>query len=194
MDILRKNPEGKKEEQIKNFFSREEEAPEEVPPEESFLDRYGKEIIIRWQTKEFETYERSQQWYAVMALFLIAIIGYSVYMNSPVVAIVFILIGMLGYIHLNKEPRILDFAITDEGIIAGKELYEFENMHSFWIFYNPPQEKIISFHSKGYLLPFVHVPLGSEDPLKIRELLLNYLPEIKQKPSLADALERLLGL
>lgn len=194
MDILRRIPEGEKEEQINNFFSKEESIPEEAAPEENFLDSYGKKIILRWQAREFETYERSQQWYGIVALVLIAIIGYAVYMNSPVVAIVFILIGMLGYIHLNKDPRVLDFAITDEGMIAGKELYEFENMHSFWIFYDPPHEKIISFHSKSYLLPFVHIPLDNEDPLKIREILLEYLPEIKQKPGFADTLERFLRI
>ncbi|PJA87043.1 MAG: hypothetical protein CO141_01530, partial [Candidatus Moranbacteria bacterium CG_4_9_14_3_um_filter_42_9] len=100
----------------------------------------------------------------------------------------------VGYIYLNKKPRILDFAITNTGVIADKEIYQFENINSFWIFYAPPQEKLLSLHTKSYLMPFVHIPIGNENPVKIREMLLKYIPEIKQKPSFADMLERLLGI
>ena len=195
MDILRNKPRSEKENQFEDFFSKKDVDPEsEQEPEEGFLSGSGGKIMARWQALEFETYERDRKWYAYAALVLIIIVSYAVYTNSPVSAIVFILIGAVGYIYLNKEPKIINFALTDAGVIAGKEIYEFEHLHSFWIFYDPPQEKLISFRTKSYLLPFVHIPLDREDPVKIREILLRYIPEIKQKPSVVDMLERLLRI
>jgi len=195
MDIFPKKPRSEKEVQFEKFLSQKDNTPEtEQPLEENFLKNYPGKILHRWRTLEFDPREYSQKWLAYAALIIIAIVGYSVYTNSPVVSILFILIGVVGYIYLNKKPRILDFAITNTGVIADKEIYQFENINSFWIFYAPPQEKLLSLHTKSYLMPFVHIPIGNENPVKIREMLLKYIPEIKQKPSFADMLERLLGI
>ena len=44
------------------------------------------------------------------------------------------------------------------------------------------------------MLPFVHIPLADEDPVALREILLNYLEEIEQEPSVVDVLERVLHI
>ncbi|MEK7598679.1 MAG: hypothetical protein AAB487_03000 [Patescibacteria group bacterium] len=195
MDILRNKPQSEKESQFEDFLLKKDRNPEtEQPREEDFLKAYPGKILTRWRSLEFEPREHDRKWLAYAALVIIAIVGYAVYTNSPVVSILFILIGAIGYIYLNKKPRVLDFAITDTGVIADKEIYQFENIHSFWIFYAPPQEKVLSLHTKSYLMPFVHIPIGDESPVKIREMLLKYIPEIKQNPSFADMLERLLGI
>lgn len=195
MDILRNKPRSEKEDKLEDFFfKKDDDLESESEAEEGLPSGSSGKIIARWQAPEFEAYERDKRWYAYAALILIAIISYAVYTNSPVSAIVFILIGAVGYIYLNKEPKIIKFSLTDTGIIAGREIYEFEQLHSFWIFYDPPQEKLISFHTKSYLLPFVHIPLDREDPVKMRQILLKYIPEVKQKPSFVDMLERLLRI
>ena len=121
-------------------------------------------------------------------------VAYALYTNGPIMAITFILIGIVGYIHLQKDPRVITFAITSKGIIADKELYLYENINSFWIFFDPPHTKTISLHTKASVLPFVHIPLQKEDPVHLRELIMQNIPEIKQDPSLIDALERFLHI
>jgi hypothetical protein len=109
-------------------------------------------------------------------------------------AITFVLIGVVGYIFLNRDPQIIDFAVTSDGIIAGKEMYEFDAIKSFWIFYEPHDIKVISLHTKSVLMPYVHIPIHDEDPVEIRRVLLEYISEVKQDPSLVDTLERLIGI
>ncbi len=171
----------------------------EVPPqdedqqEEETSEKYG-EILHQWQALEFEVYEKSDRWYVAAAIFLLAIVAYAMLTNGPIMAITFILVGIVGYIHMQKDPRIVTFTITTEGIIADKDMYLFENIHSFWIFYHPHHTKTISLHTKAAMLPFVHIPLQDEDPVYIRELMLPYIPEIKQEPSLIDTVEKVLHL
>jgi hypothetical protein len=190
--------EAEQEEKMEKFFSREKENVNEAEEEKTFHSAAMEEILsgalLHWQAPEYEKYEKGRKWYLYVALILLAIIGYAVYTDSPIMAITFILIGVVGYIFLNRNPQVINFAITHDGIIAGREMYDFDSIKSFWIFYEPHDIKVISLHTKSMLLPYVHIPIHDEDPVEIRSVLLEYIPEAKQDPSLVDTLERLIGI
>lgn len=152
------------------------------------------EILHSWQAPEFEIYEKSGRWYIIAALFIGIMVVYALFSDSPIMAIVFILIGIVGYIYSQRNPNVVTFTITSKGISAKKEMYLYENIFSFWIFYEPTQAKVISLHTKASMLPFVHIPLGDEDPVMIREMLLENIPEIKQDPNLIDTIEKILHI
>ena len=196
VERLKNKSEDGKEKKIDEFFSEEKE---ELENEEDYArdvpnNKYLENARLHWLAPEHEIYERDSRWYLYVALVLAAIVAYAVYTNSPVMAITFVLIGVVGYIFANKQPRIIDFAITHDGVIAGRDLYEFDNVKSFWIFYEPGNIKVVSLHMKNKLMPFVHIPVHDQDPVAIREILLEYIPEEKQDPSIVDTFERLLGI
>jgi len=151
-------------------------------------------IFHSWQAPEFEVYEKSRNWYIIAILFILAVVVYAIFTNSPIMAVTFILIGIVGYIYSQRDPRIVTFSITSEGLLADKNFYPYENIFSFWIFYEPTHTKVISLHTKASALPFVHIPIEDEDPVKIRELLIQNIPEIKQDPSLINTIERVLHI
>ena len=165
----------------------------DVENEENIKQDTGK-ILYSWRAPQFEVYEKSGRWYLIGTLFILAMIIYALFSNSPMMAITFILIGIVGYIYSQKDPLVVTFAITNEGIIADKEIYLYENIHSFWIFYDPHHTKTISLHTKASTFPFVHIPIGDENPAKLHEILTEYIPEIKQDPSLIDTRERVLHI
>lgn len=184
-------------EKVEKFFAGEEkinEAEEENKARQEALGRVLENSLMRWRAPEYEKYEKGRRWYLYAALALLAIIGYAIYTNSPIMAITFILIGVVGYIFINREPRVIDFAVTRDGVLAGRELYDFDNIKSFWIFYEPHDIKVVSLHTKSLMMPYAHIPIHEEDPVRIRGILLQYIPEVKQEPSLVDTFERLLGI
>jgi len=162
---------------------------EEAPDEEMPNDKIG-EVLHKWMAPEFETYEKSAIWYITFSILILAMTAYALITNSPIMAITFILLGIVGYIHLQKDPRIINFSITSKGIVADREMYLYDNIHSFWIFYDHPHARTISLHTKASMLPFIHIPIRDEDPVLLRELIMRSIPEIKQEPSLIDAIER----
>jgi hypothetical protein len=186
--------------ELADFMSKkeEEDAVDEASVEDSMresgLREYAKGAHLSWQAPEHEINKKEKKWFLYAALVLVAIIAYALYTDSPVMAITFVLVGVVGYIFINKEPRVLTYLITEDGVVAGRDLYEFDNIQSFWIFYEPGGIKVVSLHMKNKLMPFVHIPVHDNDPVKIRELLLEYVPEIKQQPSLVDTFERMLGI
>lgn len=163
-------------------------------PHDMLIEENSRDVLVHWRGPEFEVYPKDHRWYLTATLILTAIVAYAVITNSPLMAITFILVGIVGYIHLQKEPRVLDFKITHDGIMVGKEIFEYGNIRSFWIFYEPPHTKILSLHTEGKIAPFVHIPIHQEDPVKIREELMKFVPEIEQERSMVDALERLLHI
>ena len=184
---------GSKNRQLHQVRKKADEYPEEKR-EELREERIPRNTLHHWRAAEHEMAEKSSRWLLYVALILLAIISYAVYSNSPVMAITFILIGVSGYMFLNKKPRILTFALTQDGVVAGNELYDYYDITSFWIFYEPGEMKVISLLMKKKLIPYVHIPIGDEDPVKLREILLRYVQEERQELSAADKLERILGL
>lgn len=159
-----------------------------------FMIEEKSNILLKWQGPEYEHHPKEKRWYLIASLILSAIIIYALVINSPIMAITFVLIGIVSYIQLEKSPRVLDFKIVHDGVVAGGELYEFDNIKSFWIFYQPPHTKILSLHTDALLMPFVHIPVHQIDPVKLREILLDFIPEEKQKPTVVDTIERLLHI
>ena len=180
---------------VKDFENRHKKEEKPEPKKVKTLPKkYLENALLHWKAPEFEILERDKKWYVVITGLLMFVIAYALYTNSLVMAITFILIGVVGYMYINKEPRILDFIITDDGIMAGRELYAFDNLKSFWIFYEPDGMKEISLFTESYLTPYVHIPVHDQEPVKIREILLQYIPEEKQEPGLVETIERIIQL
>ena len=194
MDILKNYQKNKRTSDIENFLSRDKTVEKEEMGETERPNRYANKFLARWSALEFETQEREKRWYLYAAFIFIAIIGYAVYKDSPVMAITFILIGVILYINLNKDPKVIEFGIVKEGVVAGNQLYGFDNIKSFWIFYDPPYEKTLSLHTVSHFLPIIHIPLDQENPVEIRKILVRYISEVKQNHGFIDHLEKILKL
>lgn len=162
-------------------------------PHDMMLEEHSNDVMMSWKTLEFEMFDRDKKWYMMILGILILIVAYAIFTNSLIMAVTFILIGVVGYIYINKEPRELDFMITKEGVVAGKEIYPFENLKSFWIFYEP-EIRVISIHTESYLNPYLHIPLGDQDPKKAREILSKFIAEEKHAPGMLEVLDRFLRL
>ncbi|MDO8240746.1 MAG: hypothetical protein Q7T51_02095 [Candidatus Moranbacteria bacterium] len=198
LDGFRKNSENQVDNRLKNLFLQGNPEMKDLPePEEAhekLISEHSADVLAHWQAPEFEVYEQDQKWMTYIGLVLVAIIGYAIYDNSLIMAITFVLIGVVGYIYIEKAPRTLDFMVTHDGVVAGSEIFEYENIKSFWIFYEPEGQKVISLHMNGGMLPYIHIPIHDQDPVKIREALLINLHEMKQSHNFVDTLERFLRI
>lgn len=175
------------------------EIPREIESYEEFEAGYSEEDYFNgsfheWRTYEHDPYSVGKKFYIFATIFLGSAVTYALFANSPIMAITFILIGVVGYLFLNKDPKIVTFRITHNGIIAGNEIYEFDNLKSFWIYYDPPHEKILSLRSKSTFTPFIHIPIEDEDPVHIRKILIDFIPEMKQQHNIVDSIERFLHM
>lgn len=153
------------------------------------------EPVFSWEAPEYDHEEKHPKWYWIMGGALLAIVIYALVTNALLMAITFILIGMLGYVYAEREPRLIQMEINSDGVRVDNYFYQYDGLKSFWIFYEVEAGiKILSLHSQKTFLPHIHVPIGNANPILIRETLINYLPEIRQELTVIDRLERLIGL
>jgi len=149
--------------------------------------------IIWWESVEHTPpFLKSKKVYATIVLAIIAIVAYALVTDSPLTAITFILIGMVGYLLFNRPPETVMFAISEDGITAGREFYGYDHIRSFWLMEDHPQfPNHLIIETDGALSSRVHVPLEENDPETIRRILLDHIPEIKYEPTLIDTIERM---
>ena len=181
------------------FFGRYRE-PEETSTDEgasetlqhatSIADR----AIVSWKIYEADRPEPSRRFLLITGGLLIAIIGYALFSDSPIMAITFILIGLMGYLLIYHEPSLLNCHVTEEGIVVNHELFPFETAKTFWVFENENFPPYISLETRTFISPHVHIPLDGVDPEEMRDLLARFLPEEKHELTPVDILSRMLHI
>jgi len=148
---------------------------------------------IEWIAPEFEQHQKSKSWFITIGIISGILFILAVFTKNLLFAL---LIG-LSYFTIStyaiKKPRDIKLAITPKGIKIEKTIYDFENLRSFWIFYNPPEIRELSIRSKKMIMPYIKIPLGEQNPVEIRKILIKYLPEKKHKESLIDNIVRQIG-
>ena len=128
------------------------------------------------------------------SLFFIAAL-FQIFQKNLITTILFSLLGMIILIKANKKPEIVNFEINPLEVKVGEKLYQFREIKSFWIEYEPELNiKELSLQPKKWYHAFVKIPIYDQNPLQLRAFLLKFLPEVEHKDSLADALSRKLGL
>ena len=145
---------------------------------------------IEWIAPEFEQYEKSKSWFITTGLIAGALFLLAIFTKNLLFALMIALVYFVISTYASKNPREIKLAITPKGIKIEKTLYDFENLRSFWLFYDPPEVKELSIRSKKTIMPYIKIPLGEQDPVEVRQMLIKYLPERKHKESLVDNLVR----
>jgi hypothetical protein len=120
--------------------------------------------------------------------FLIALV--SVFAGNYLLALFIALAAFVLYAGAGRKSNAVKCAITPRGIKIENRVYEFSDLKSFWIFYEPPETKELSLESKKTMMPIIRAPLGDTDPMKLREMLLRFIPEKKHEESLTDIIGR----
>jgi len=152
------------------------------------------QVLYFWKAKEFEKRNRSRRWNIMVFSVLFFLVAYGFFTDNLLMSIVFVIAGLLIYLFENKEPEIFTFGITTEGVFAQNHFYSFSLLESFWIFYHPPLKKELLLKSKKPFLPFIHIPLGdSANPVRIRNLLINFIPEEEQEEGLGEIFEQIMS-
>ena len=156
----------------------------------------NKEINLQefeWEAPEFEKKEKNKSWFIAPAIVAIGL-GIFALLTDNVLFLIVILLGFFTfYIYAKKEPRIIKFKINEKGIEIDGKLHDFESLRSFWVFYNPPEQKEISFRSRKTFFPYIKIPLAEQNPNEIRKYLLKFLPEKHHTESIIDIWMRRVG-
>ncbi len=148
---------------------------------------------FEWEAPEFKESEKEKSWFVMPLIIAIIFAAFAVITENFLFLILIILSFIVFYNYAKKSPRLIRFKINEKGIEVDGIIHEYGDLRSFWIFYDPPLEKILSIRSKKRLLPYIRIPLDKENPAEIRSFLLKFLPEKKHKESIIDIWMKKIG-
>ncbi len=157
---------------------------------------FGKKII-GWKISEYDKHKREKNWYIIAGIVGVIFLIYSFFSGNFLFAAIIIIGTLVIIIHDGQEPIKVDFSITDEGLVVGKNFYDYDVIKDFSIVYKPRENiKNLYFEFKNTIKPRLSIPLGNMNPLPIRENLLKYLPEDLERTDqpLSEALAKLFKL
>ncbi len=147
-------------------------------------------VLVAWKAKEYPEYTRSTAYYAVIGLFFLGVIGYSLYTGDWYgAAIIVVLIGFM-YWYQQQSPVEKTYRFSQLGLYIDTRFYPYNEMYSFWFLLHRNHPSLNIIFQKKYL-PQLTIMLGDVDPVKIRAAIGKYIPEEGNRTeNIADTLMR----
>ena len=158
---------------------------------------YKGQVLASWPVDEYERHERGPLWYLFFGVLGAAGLIYAMVSQNFLFAVIIIMFGVIIGLSSMREPRQMDFVVTEIGVGVGHQFFAFKDLRNFWILYDPPEVKNLYFEFRRSLRPHLAVPLYDIDPIEVRELLLDFLDEdldLDKEEPLADFFGRMFKL
>lgn len=133
--------------------------------------------LLSWHFPEFEKYERTATWYIIFFITAGLLMVYAILSLSFLFAVIIVMCTIIILLWHRKEPTELDINIMEAGIEIGNKFYMYKEIRSFFIIYEPPHVKTLFILLKNRAKPRISVPLNGQNPVKIRDILLNFIEE-----------------
>lgn len=149
-----------------------------------------------WEISEYEKKDREPWWYYVAGLVAVALVTWSIYQHDYIFTFIIIISTFIFYLYESQESLKVNFFMDNNGITVGRRTRSYSDFHRFFIIYRP-QEKITNLYLEfNGLKHRLTIPLYDQNPIIIRQFLLKYLPEDKDRDTepLAESVAKLLKL
>ena len=152
-----------------------------------------KEII--WRGPEFKYYHKEVSWYWINAIISGTLFLIALYQKNILLAI-FVAITEFTIILLAKRlPKTIEFKINEEGIRFGKiTFYSYEELTGFDIREENSEVSELVLLTNSKINPTIKINIPLKDEEDIRNILKNFIDEVKYEDTLFDSIENLLGL
>lgn len=132
---------------------------------------------MHWEFPEYEQYVRPHRWYLVMGSLTGLLALTALLSRNYLFLVVILLAAFILFAREARPPRAVRIDLTDKGVSVGREFLLYGDLESFWLIYDPPEVKKLYLQGKGAIRPPLGVPLTDRNPVKVREILRQYLKE-----------------
>jgi hypothetical protein len=132
--------------------------------------------IITWTAPAYQHYHRGKWWFAASALAGAGLVTYSFITANFLFAVLVVMFAIIVVLQSVHQPRTLDVAVTDMGVLLGERFIPHRDLKSFWFVYDPPVKNLYLEFRRG-LFPHEVVLMDNQNPLEVRDALKQFLPE-----------------
>jgi hypothetical protein len=134
-------------------------------------------------------------WIAVISFWIIAGL-FQYFQKNIITTALMALIGlMILFQAKRKHNNTGEIYLSPLNIKVGQKSYIYSDIKSFWIDYQPESGmEELSLQLKKWYMPYVRIPIDEQNPVRLRDFLIQYIPETKHETTLGEVIARRLGL
>jgi len=154
------------------------------------------EALASWEYPEFMQFERGWLWYSIAGLITAGLAVYAVVDKNWLFLIIIIFATLIFALANMRQPERLHVIISNKGVILRDKFLAYPDIKNFWMIYQPPMIKSLYIEPRSFIIPRLHIHLEDQNPVDIRDMLLQFLEEdfSKEDEPQSEFLGRLLKL
>lgn len=150
--------------------------------------------LLSWQAPEYVYRHKHPDWYWAVGIIAGAAAAIAFLNDNDLFAAFLVLAGVVLMVYGRRSPRVISFAITDDGVQAGQSLYPWARIKGF-IFQTIGGAEALLFYLDRTLGAELVIPITADMEGAAREILESKkIPEGPQPRRLLDIIMDLLGI
>ncbi len=155
------------------------------------------EVLVSWEIAEYSYSLRSRRWYIVAGVLGFLSLIWALFTANFLFAIIIIMAATIFILTDKEKDKKIQVSLTDEGMLLGNNFYDYDEFKNFSLVYKPKQGlKTLYLEFKNFFKHRISLPLEDVNPLKVQEILSQYLEEDRERtdPPLSEQLSKSLKL
>jgi hypothetical protein len=145
--------------------------------------------VVVWQAPEYTYTEKNPDWFWVVGILSLAIAITAIILGNVLFGVFIIIAAISVSIHAIRRPRIINYALTEKGVLIDKDVYLYNTLESFWV--DEDEQKLI-IRSRKVFMPYLVLPLLDGDTEDLQNVLIEYLDEEEmQKPFIQKMMDHI---
>ena len=161
-------------------------------------------ILHQWTFKEFEHHQHALSWRILIGTLIIAGVAGALWYRNFTFAFLLFGVGIVLIARELQGPETLRVRVQENAMMLlldehhqmgrpATTIIPWNQIKSFWMYYRPPEAKILYIDFQSPVRQRLKIPLEDQDPIEIRSTLSRFLSEDfnQDQEPFADAFARL---
>ena len=141
---------------------------------------------MKWSAPEYKYYEKDVGWYWLVVIAAIIFTAISLWQRNFLFAVFVVIAAAMMIFWAKRQPDMIDFELSDNGLKIGQKNYTKDYFESFSIReYNSEWDRLF-LKTKSKISRSVAIPIPRHQIDKIKEYCLDSWEEVEHKDSLVD--------
>lgn len=165
---------------------------DEITPAETDTggaDEPQAEVIATWNASEFAFIKTKPAWFLIVIVLAVVAVGVLIFLRQWLTIPLVVVIAAALVVYARKEPRVLNYTLTNRGLHINDRLYPYDSFRSFWLA-NDYHQTVFELEPTARLMPMLSLPSSDENHELIEQTLEEHLPRSTPKNDWVDKLFR----
>jgi len=149
---------------------------------------------IKWEALSFYYNPQKKYLVPIIVILLAGAAALMMFKYDILTSVFLALSAIVIFLYSRQKPTLSKITVDRTGVCMDDIIYYYKDLKSFWIEYSPGGSKELSLESAKWYMPYIKILLDEQNPIEVRSLIVNFLPEKEHEFSLVNHIGRKIGL